>query len=202
MYNLAFPMAFGAIDADQAPILATEALERYRRTGDEGGVAKALWLLANVADEGGDTAVARRYSLEALPILDRLDDRFLLGWCLFTIGQLDARDGDLRAAMERLRPALVHFSSVGDQSGLVLVLDTMAAVARLAGDRVRAARLSGAVARLERTTGTGLNQWNRRKVGWDPTVLRDDPATAPSWRAGEADDDRAIVSFALGTMQA
>jgi tetratricopeptide (TPR) repeat protein len=201
MYNLAFPMAFGRIDVEEVPAVAGEALERYRRSGDEGGEAKALWLLANVEDEGGDTAAARRYGLEALPILERLGDRFLLGWCLFTIGQLDARDGDLDAAMERLRPALQEFSSVGDQSGLVLVLDTMAAVASRGNDRVRAARLAGAVARLEGTTGTGLNQWTRRRVGWDPAGLRDDPATAPAWRAGEADDDRTIVDFALGTMR-
>ena len=46
-------------------------------------------------------------------------------------------------------------------------------------------KLSGAVANLERTSGTGLNLWNRELIGFDPAVLRVDPSLADAWAEGE-----------------
>nr|MBA2315376.1 hypothetical protein [Chloroflexota bacterium] len=200
LYNLAFPVTFGDGLVEEAMAYGQEAVDRFRRAGDDGGLARSLWLLSNIASQAGDNAGARRYGLEAIPMLQRLQDSFLLGWSLFTVGLLDALEGDLPVARRRLREALEHFHGVGDRSGLVLVLDGIAAVAWLGGEHRTAARISGAVARLERTTGTGLNPWNRRSIGFDPAPLRDDPATVDDYRRGEADDDETIVAFALATM--
>ena len=89
------------------------------------------------------------------------------------------------AAAERLIRALTIFDEAEDSSGYTLVLDALALLALRNGDRERAARLAGAVARLERETGTGLAFWNRGTLGYDPAVLLTDPEAAEAWRAGE-----------------
>jgi hypothetical protein len=63
-------------------------------------------------------------------------------------------------------------------------MDAVAFLASRTGDHQTAARLSGAVADLERRTGTGLGAPNRDISGWEPEVLRDDPATAAAYAEG------------------
>jgi hypothetical protein len=77
------------------------------------------------------------------------------------------------------------------------VLDGLALVAYHQGDLPRAARLSGAVTTLERTSGTGLNLYNRGVLGFDPETLRADPAHARDWAAGEALTVEEAVAYAL-----
>ena len=81
--------------------------------------------------------------------------------------------------------------------GYTLVIDAVALLALRNGDRDRAARLSAAVASLERTSGTGLNQWNREVLGFFPAELKADPALADSWAAGEAMTADEAVAYAL-----
>jgi hypothetical protein len=83
-------------------------------------------------------------------------------------------------------------------SGYVLVLDALAFIALQAGDRERAARISGAVSVLERRTGTGLNPPNRAVLGFDPGALRTDPALAGPWAEGEAMIPDEVIAYALG----
>jgi hypothetical protein len=40
------------------------------------------------------------------------------------------------------------------------------------------------VAELERRSGTGLAAPNRDNAGWNPSIVREDPATAGAWKAG------------------
>ena len=75
--------------------------------------------------------------------------------------------------------------------------DALALVALRSGDSLRAARLSGAVSNLERTSGTGLNLWNREVLGFDPQTLRSDPALADAWAAGEVMTAHEAVAYAL-----
>jgi hypothetical protein len=65
------------------------------------------------------------------------------------------------------------------------------------GDRERSARLAAAVHQLERTSGTGLNNWNRGVLGFDPEVLRADPALTEAWAAGAALTQEEAVAYAL-----
>jgi len=85
----------------------------------------------------------------------------------------------------------------GDVSAYVLVLDAFAVLAEREGDPDRAARLSGAVRALERRTGTGLNPFNRQILGFDPTPLESDDATAAAWAAGEALTADEAIAYAL-----
>ena len=196
LYNLAFPLVFGTTDTAWATETAHEAERLFREVGDRAGLARTLWLMANLAVDRGDTARARAYCLEALPTLRELGETFMLGWCLFTLGEIAIHDGDVANAGHRLSEALAQFEAAGDVSGIVLVLDAVATLAHRVGDLVTAARLSGAVARLEAISGTALNPTNRQIFGFDPLPLRDDPATAGAWRAGHDDSTDAILAAA------
>jgi predicted ATPase/class 3 adenylate cyclase len=182
-----------------------EALELFRQVGDDAGVGRCEWALANVEWGAGHLLEAREHALQALGVFERIDDRFMVGWSNYTLGlgeiSEDVVGGGMpehRAQARRwLQKALGIFAESQDVSGYTLVLDGLAAVALRGGDRERAARLSGAVANLERISGTGLNPWNRESIRFDPAVLREDPALADAWAAGEAMSAADAVAYAL-----
>jgi hypothetical protein len=130
----------------------------------------------------------------------------MVGWVEYTFGlaalSQDAVDRGtpehLAEARRGLLRALEIFAEAQDVSGYTLVLDAVALLALRNGDRDRAARLSAAVANLERTSGTGLNQWNREVLGFFPDELKADPALADAWAAGEAMTAGEAVAYALG----
>jgi predicted ATPase/class 3 adenylate cyclase len=196
LYNLGFTELFFRADIDRARQLGEEALALFRDAGDDRGIARALWALANVASYQEDPAAARRYCEEAIPILRRFDEAFMLGWSLYTLGQVETLEGNLDASRERLLEALDLFAAADDMSGFAIVLDGLAINAQRAGDHQRAARLSGVVANLEAKTGTGLNPHNRLFFGFDPTALRDDPDTAAAWAEGEGLSTADAVAYA------
>ena len=138
-------------------------------------------------------------------MFEAVDDRFMLGWASYTMG-LDelsydhdaGGDADRRAEARRwLRQALEIFAEAQDISGYTLVLDAVAVLALGDGDRTRAASLSGAVAQLERASGTRLNLWNREAFGFVPAELKSDPELAEAWAAGEAMSAAEAVAYAL-----
>jgi predicted ATPase/class 3 adenylate cyclase len=186
-YNLSFAVMY-ATDRptpDVSRSHALEALEIYRRIGDRAGEARTMWALSNVAWSSGQfTNDAVDYARRSLAAFRELDDRFQIGWASYTVALFALRNRDLDEAALGLSESLAIFADARDVSGYVLVIDAVALLASLAGDLPAAARLSGAVAELERRTGTGLNPLNREVMEWAPEKLREDPRTADSWNAG------------------
>jgi hypothetical protein len=130
----------------------------------------------------------------------------MLGWASFTLAlgalaQDQAVGGPLperRAEAARLlSETLEIFSGAQDVSGYTLVLDTIALVAYRDGDLERAARLNGAVRSLERTTGTGLNWWNRTVLDFAPEEIFEEPRLAVLVAEGEAMTPEEAVAYAL-----
>jgi shikimate 5-dehydrogenase len=121
----------------------------------------------------------------------------MLGWSLYDLGLLAVYEHETDEARETLSEALRIFSDSADVSGFTLVLDAFAALASDIGDLQRAALLSGAVATLERQSGTGLNPSNRTIVGFDPAPLRTNPETAAAWASGERMSAEEAVAYAL-----
>ena len=192
---------------ERARTYINEARDLFREIGDDAGVGRCEWALANVAWGTGKLAEAKRHGTEALAALEAVDDRFMIGWVSYTLGLGALSEHLLRPgaselleeARRLLRQALDIFAEAQDVSGYTLVLDAAAVLALREGDRDRAARLSGAVANLERTTGTGLNQWNRDVLGFAPADLKADPALAGAWAAGEAMTADQAVTYARET---
>jgi predicted ATPase/class 3 adenylate cyclase len=198
LYNLSFAHVYlPEPDAVGGKHLAEQALELYRKLDDRPGIAKALWAIANAAYTANEAGLARDYALQALPVFRELDDRFQIAWALYMLALIELIEGgDLTLAREHLREALGIFQESEDVSGYTLVLDAIAAIVAREGDRRQAARVSGAVVALERSTGTGLNPMNREHIGFDPASLRDDPETAAAWQEGERMSMEQIIELA------
>jgi predicted ATPase len=199
LYNLAFAYGpFGGYpDLERSLEAVLEARAVWESIGDDLGVGKTHWVQGSNLWTTGDFAAARQHFEISLPIFRRHDDSFLAGWSLYDLGLLEILDANLAAAWKDLSEALQLFSDAGDVSGYTLVLDAIAAVELAKGDPNMAARISGAVAALERTSGTGLNNTNRRLIHFDPFPLRDDPATAAAWAEGERTPPEAMVAYVL-----
>lgn len=197
-YNLGFPVAFlgepgAAID------LIREAQTRFARLGDQDGVARTRWGIGVLGIQSGDIELARRESAAAVDHFRGRDLPFDLGWALYGRGMATFKSGELDEAEAAWTEALRMFHGVGDLTGVAMLLDALATIAYRNGDHDEAARLAGAVARLEETTGTGLNPANRDLRGWDPSSLRDEPATQAAWQEGATRPVDEIVRAMLGS---
>jgi len=187
-YNLSFAFIYSeeGPTPDRARAEALQALEIYKRIGDRAGEAKTLWAMSNVdwttTDEASPDAVD--YARQALAAFREINDQFQIGWASYTVALYGLRGRRLDEAASGLAEALDVFAAAGDVSGYVLVIDAIALLAWMSGDAPAAARLSGAVAELERRSGTGLNPVNRESMQWKPEELRANPDTAEEWNAG------------------
>ncbi|MEO8246365.1 MAG: adenylate/guanylate cyclase domain-containing protein [Chloroflexota bacterium] len=209
-YGISFTWSIRAAavetNAVEASTRIRDARAIFRELGDELAVGRCEWALANVNYGSGDIAEARRHSLAALALFEAAQDQFMVGWATYTLALGELADDhqssgglpeSLASARTRLKVALRIFAEAQDISGYTLVLDALALAAQRSGDRSGAAVLSGAVRRLERETGTGLNLWNRFTLGFDPEELRLDTALAADWSAGEALTTDEAVSLGL-----
>jgi predicted ATPase len=185
-----------------------EALEIYTELGDEAGIGRCEWALANLAYGTNDTEGAIHHATHAREVFVRTGDTFMVGWASFTIAlgalALDQAPGGPRPerraeAARLLSETLAIFSEAQDVSGYTLVLDTIAMIAYRDGDLERAARLTGAVRSLERTTGTGLNWWNREVLEFAPDDAFDAPELAALVAEGEALLPEEAVAYARGS---
>jgi predicted ATPase/class 3 adenylate cyclase len=181
------------------------ALAIFKELGDASGIGRCEWALANVFWGTLRIDAAREHGSHALEVFRSIDDRFMVGWSSYTLGlaaittdHIEGGVPEARAEAGRLlADALRIFDDAEDLSGYALVLDTLAVLAVRDGDRERGARLAGAVGMLERASGTGLNVWNRKLVGYDPQELRNDPSLADAIAAGEAMTTAEAVAYAL-----
>jgi predicted ATPase/class 3 adenylate cyclase len=193
--------------AEHAQKHINTALEIYTELGDDAGIGRCEWALANVLWGTRRTAEARDHALHALELFEASGDRFMAGWSAYTVGLADLTTdqeivGGSSEARERARrrfaQAMRTFREAGDVSGYTLVLDAFAVLAVRDGDRARAARLTGVVGRLEKSSGTALNPWNRGVLDFDPQELRNDPSVADELAIGAALSVDEAVAYALG----
>ncbi|HVH63515.1 MAG TPA: tetratricopeptide repeat protein [Candidatus Dormibacteraeota bacterium] len=166
LYNASFPRNVGRTDLPRARDLLDEALSIYRRLDDEHGIARCLWALGQIHYKLEDFPEAIVAIDEAIKLFRQQGDRFGLGWAVFVRGSIYLRMNDVEAARLREREALEIFAAAEDVSGAVLVLTSLAEVARREGDALRAARLAGAAAGQEASSGTGLGSLVGLVEGW------------------------------------
>jgi predicted ATPase/class 3 adenylate cyclase len=210
LYGLSFAWQVELPLSEKATQAATEAVHRaieiYTELGDEPGIGRCEWGLGNLAYAMDDVAAAREHAGHALDVFRRIGDDFMVGWATFTLATtalaeekaVDGGSATLRSeARDALREALRIFAAAQDVSGYALVLDGLSLVAFRDGDLPRAARLAGAVRRLERVTGTGLNIWNRGILEFDPDTAFAEPTLAAAYAAGEHMTDDEAVAYAL-----
>jgi predicted ATPase/class 3 adenylate cyclase len=208
LYNLSFvysiPSGRGLqlADVDRSRELVAESLEIYRRINDRPGTARALWSMSNSAWMADDIEAGEAYSLEALDTFRDIDDRFMVGWSLYTLSMLRMQARRLAEVGGPLRESLAIFNEAGDISGYVLVLDGLAAEAYLSGDLDRAARLVGAVEHLQETSGTGLTVANRELIGFSHDPLVAEPRLADAIAEGRRLAPAEAVAYGLEPVRA
>jgi predicted ATPase len=196
LYNDSFPANVGRTDIPKARALLEEALPMFRQLDDQAGVARCLWGLGQAYFNSGEFVNAVSTLDEAIQLFQRLGDLFGLGWAYFLRAVLALQLNDTAGAESRNVKALEIFAAADDVSGVVLVLDGLAEVARRRGDRLRAARLAGAAAVHEVTTGAGLSTVVSTREGWRSTEKLTESEEAAR-AEGEAMSVEQAVAYAL-----
>ena len=115
----------------------TAALEIYQELGDDAGLGRCEWALANVLWGTMNTAEARARALHALELFEATGDQFMVGWASYTAGlaelTADQEAGgsaeSREAGRRRFEQAIRTFREAGDLSGYTLVLDALAVLA-------------------------------------------------------------------------
>jgi predicted ATPase/class 3 adenylate cyclase len=205
-WSVRHPLEFDPEISKKAVATIDQALEIFRELGDEGGVGRSEWALANIQYSDRKISEALLHARNALEVFERLGDDFMIGWTTFTLAlgaiaqDIESGEGSQEKrdeASDLLKRSLRIFSTAQDVSGYTLVIDTLGLVAFRNGDQVRGAHLSGAVRGLERLTGTGLNFWNRGVLDYDPAVVYAAPDLAAAVAEGEAWSLDEAVAYAL-----
>ena len=197
IYNVTFSFANSEEDQATAQALANESLAIYRRLGDQAGIGRSLWALANsyyfFRDIAGGVVTAR----EALAVFRAIGDRFMTGWALYMIAiySLTTDPEAMRAALEE---ALPLFTEIDDKSSYALIFDAFAALAYTQGDVDRAVRLAGYAAATEASSGTGLAKMNREFADFYPETLTNDPGLAAIYAEGQRMTLEQATELALG----
>ena len=196
-YNEAFTFSLHPGEYEEARRLAEDALERFRRLGDRAGEGKALWGVVNSFVFTPNSPDALPLVEEAIQISEELDDRFQLGWGLFTRGLIFTQKRDAERALESYRRALEIFRQTEDVTGYALVLDGIAALHWLAGNEDVAMQLSGAAARITDVGGIGLAKVNRDAAEFFPQDLLARAAFAEQFAVGQAMSTDEALKLAL-----
>jgi predicted ATPase/class 3 adenylate cyclase len=185
-YNEAFTFSLDPREYAEAQVIARDALDRFRALGDKAGEGKALWGVVNSYIFAEDKGPARELVNQAIEISRGLDDRFQLGWGLFTRGLLHMQYSEVADARRDYGEALDIFGQTEDVTGYALVLDGIAALEWADGNEDRAMRLAGAAAQITDVSGTGLASVNREAAQFFPVELMQRAELAGAYAEGRA----------------
>ncbi len=133
-----------------------EALSIWERLGDEDGVAKAMWALAEHHAYRGEYPAAIESATRALATFERTGSSFWSAWTHFTRGFAYAAQRDVAPACVDLGVALREFKATRDISGVALVLSAGSSALLMAGWTAEAYAMGGASRRAVAETGLHL----------------------------------------------
>ena len=213
LYNYSFSFTVpetvsAAVDLDTDPdgqgrAALEEALELYRRLGDERGEANVLWGMGNMLYFQNNADAGATQFAQALEKFRRVGDRTMEAWSLHQLGGALLRKGQREESRPYLRHALRHFHEASDTAGITLVLDDLSSQALADDDPIRAARLWGAARSLTAATGAGLasfvDGWIEQQVR--PNVRNSVPPDELERGAREGAEMKLddLVAYALDT---
>lgn len=207
LYDLGFVFFPGFLPPPEDPSrtakgtrLLEEAEARYRKAGDEAGIAKSGWGLGSFLVYH-DVERARSLLQSSVERFRSLNDPFGLGWALRSYGRALLGCGDPGGATDAAEEALRLFAAAQDGSAMGLLLDDFADIAHAEGDALRAARLRGAAAGLRHLTQAEIiNEIEGRIGAAAPAVGLTDPAALErAWAEGQAMSQAEATAYALGS---
>ena len=163
LYDLSFVYTLPNRETASALAMLDEAIALFRSTGDQAGVAKALWARANTLFNSAQYDKAVDVLEEVVRTFREVDNRFGLGWALHSLGVGRIRLGQMEPARAAFTEGLDLFRTAGDVSGMVLFFYDFAELAAAQHRDDRALRLFGAGTALKDKTGTQLADYLREE---------------------------------------
>ncbi|MDQ3693856.1 MAG: tetratricopeptide repeat protein [Chloroflexota bacterium] len=130
---------------DRARAFGDEALRRCRSLGDRIGEGLSLTGLAFIAESEQDFATAATLHGQSLTIFKEIEDWGNVARATGNLGSVAIDRDDKEAGTDLLRDALRRFDRLGEQDGIAIALEGLAAATDAPE---RAARLLGAARRL------------------------------------------------------
>lgn len=198
-YNLGFTAVFHASDHAAARDYFHQALAEYDKLGDRLGASNALAGLALVDRVAGDYERGRQRAMQSLTQQRLLGDEFAATNTLGLLGSIISRTDAVAEAESLLREALTLHERAGNISGILWMLQELAATAAARGHPEKAVMLSGAARSLEGELGGGigiqLELTQLVHTAWDQL----EPARAQrAWDSGRAMSRQQAIKAALG----
>jgi len=145
----------GLGDLDTARALEEQALDDFRRLGDDWGAALSLDHLAHLAQIRREHTVARRLIEESAALFLAVGDTHAHFGELVTLALVALGEGDLEGAARHAATGLALLRGQGDYVHVPLCLLVMGEAARARGEAERAARLCGAAEAHRVRAGVG-----------------------------------------------
>lgn len=193
----------GLGDFNESERLHEQSLALRRELGDVQFIAHSLNNLAYLRLIQGRIVEAKVQLEEAVALARHARDTWALADNLALLGIAVLRAGDYDTAAGHLEESARTFRQLGERGGVAPVWGMMA-VASCRSEPARAARLSGAVARLEAIylegKATLWEEWNRSYVASARSGL--DPDTwDQEWEAGNAMSFDEAIAYALDEVE-
>jgi predicted ATPase/class 3 adenylate cyclase len=176
LYNWAFPQLVNQTEIERSRPAFQEALAIFREIGDREMAARVMWGLGNALYFGHEYQASQEILLEDVAMLRTMKDPFTLNWALHTLGLTYHRMGHHAQAEPLWREALTHFASVGDVSGVTILLGDFSILAGAAGDVLRSIRLDAAALKIAEAGGAMLGAIVGRDPEDRPVITSLDPA--------------------------
>jgi non-specific serine/threonine protein kinase len=147
--NLAWTLG----DFERAERLLRKCVELQRELDNKSGLAQAVYDLAKVHIDRGNTGAARRMVGQALATWRRLGDVWGTAVALNLLAELERAAGDLVAAESLYDESLRLFTAAADQRGRAVVTHNLAIVAAARGDVHGAAALHRGILPVKQVLG-------------------------------------------------
>ena len=179
-----------------------EALSAARTAGDRPLESSALFVLALCRGFAGDLDGAGAALQACVDLTGPAGEAHVQSYALAALGMLDLRRGDVDAATDLERRALVMKVDLGDRSATAFVLEVLAWVAAVERRPERAATLLGAADALWRHLGVDPDavpylSVNRRRSEQHAGIDRGAASFRAAFRRGEALSDEQVLALAL-----
>jgi hypothetical protein len=155
-----------------------------------------LWAIGNALHFLMDYARAVAPLDESIALNRKLGNQFGLGWAMHTRALVAINTRDPQTAEPLVAEALEMFSKGGDVSGIAILLDDAAQLARLSGQRLKSLRLAAAAASVQAATGTQLATLVNFVEG-RPVAGAVDDEERKAWAEGVAMTPEEAVAYAL-----
>lgn len=155
LYNVSFHLGFAG-DAEAAFEALRQSLEMSTERGRPLGIGRAHWGIANQSFYREEWTSAIESLGAAAVEFEKIDAPYDLGWTWFMFSHTGFKMGKPEAVREPLGKALEIFARVRDLSALVLILEVLATLCVVDGERELGAYFTGATTRLSTDTGAAI----------------------------------------------